>query len=292
MAKMSKKEIGFIGLGKMGKPMGLRLKKKGWNVVSFDKYAKGSVDSLSELAEKLSRPRVVWLMVPAGKPVDQVLFQLAPRLARGDLVIDGGNSFYKDSVKRALKLKKKGVHYLDVGISGGPVSIKQGRFAVMVGGEKRIYEKIKSLFGALSDTPSGYLGKSGAGHFAKMVHNGIEYGMMQALAEGFTVLKKAPFRFRLRDIAKVYNQNSIITSRLTLWLERGFERYGEDLKRASGSVAHTGEGEWTVKTARELRVQVPIIKGALDFRVKSKKNPSFTGKILSALRAVFGGHKI
>ena len=289
----------------MGMAMVQRLLRKRWRVVVYDingrvlrvAVRKGAVAASSpkELAQKLSMPRTVFLMVPAGRPVDKALFGkqgLIGALKRGDVVIDGGNSFFKDSVRRAARLKKKGIHYLDTGVSGGPVSVKQGKFAIMAGGEKRVYEKTKPLFRALSDTASGYMGKSGAGHFAKMVHNGIEYGMMQALAEGFFVLKKSPFRFRLEEVANIYSQNSIITSRLVSWLKEGFEEYGEDLKKASGSVAHTGEGEWTVKTAKELRVSVPIIKGAFDFRVRSAKNPSFTGKILSTLRAVFGGHKI
>ena len=290
-----KKQLGFIGLGKMGRPMVSRLKRKGWTVATFDKYAKGNVSSLAELAEKLSSPRIVWLMVPAGKPVDDALFSkqgVIHVLKKGDIVIDGGNSFYKDSTRRAARLKKKGIHYLDTGISGGPVSIKQGKFAIMTGGEKKVYEKVKPLFRALSDTRSGYMGKSGAGHFAKMIHNGIEYGMMQALAEGFSILKKSPFRFKLKEVAGVYSQNSIITSRLVHWMREGFEEYGEDLKKASFAVSHTGEGEWTVKTAKELKVSTPVIKGAFNFRIQSKKNPSFTGKILSTLRAVFGGHKI
>ncbi|OHA65826.1 MAG: 6-phosphogluconate dehydrogenase (decarboxylating) [Candidatus Wildermuthbacteria bacterium RIFCSPHIGHO2_02_FULL_49_9] len=287
-----KKEIGFIGLGKMGKPMVWRLRRKRWNVFTFDTKVRGNAGSLPELVKKTVPPRIIWLMIPAGKLVDQVLRSLTPLLNKGDVVIDGGNSFFKDSAKRAAVLKRKGIFYLDVGISGGPISIKQGRFAVMVGGEKRIYEKTRPLFRALSDTRSGYMGKSGAGHFAKMVHNGIEYGMLQSLAEGFALLKKAPFRFSLKDVAKAYNQNSIITSRLTNWLQEGFERYGEDLARVSGTVAHTGEGEWTLKTARELGIATPVIKEALDFRIKSKKSPSFTGKILSTLRAVFGGHSV
>ena len=250
------------------------------------------VASVRELVEELSPQRTIVLMVPAGNPVDKTLSGMKKVIEKGDVVIDGGNSFYQDSVRRASFLKKKGVFFLDTGISGGPVSIAQGKFAVMVGGEKKIYERTRPLFQALSDTPSGYMGKSGAGHFAKMVHNGIEYGMMQSLAEGFTLLKKAPFKFNLQDVAKVYNQNSIITSRLTQWLEQGFKEYGEDLKKASGVVAHTGEGEWTVKTAKKLKVKVPGIKSAFDFRVQSKKTPSFTGRILSTLRAVFGGHKI
>jgi 6-phosphogluconate dehydrogenase len=288
--------IGFIGLGKMGGHMAARLKSKGWNVVGFDVDPKLSdVSSLRELAEHLNHHKIIWLMVPAGKPVDETLFGkqgLVKFLQRGDIVVDGGNSYYKDSLRRAKKLKQRGVEFLDIGISGGPVSIQLGRFAIMVGGEKRIYEKCKPLFHDLSDTSPGYMGKSGAGHFAKMIHNGIEYGMMQALAEGFSILKKSPFRFRLKDVAKVYNQNSIIASRLTSWLQEGFEKYGEDLKTASGTVAHTGEGEWTVKTAKELGIPIPIIKGAFGFRIQSKKKPSYTGKILSMLRAVFGGHRM
>jgi len=289
----------------MGMAMVQRLLKKQWRVVVYDSSPKAvnaaakmgalGTSSPKELAQKLSSKKIVFLMVPAGKPVDEVLFKrqgLAGALKRGDVVIDGGNSFFKDSQKRAARLKKKGIYYLDTGISGGPVSIKQGRFAIMVGGEKRIYEKVRPLFQALSGTQSGYMGKSGAGHFVKMVHNGIEYGMMQALAEGFSILKKSPFTFRLYDVASMYSQNSIITSRLVNWLREGFKEYGEGLKKASATVAHTGEGEWTVKTAKELKVPIPIIKGAFDFRKRSLRNPSFTGKILSTLRAVFGGHKI
>lgn len=276
----------------MGKPMTERLSHKGWKVSSFDAKVKGTEKSIKEMMQKLPTPCIVWIMIPAGKLVDQVLQTLSPFLWKGDMVIDGGNSFYKDSMRRAKRLAKKGIQYLDVGISGGPVSIKLGRFAIMVGGKRSAYERVRSLFQDLSNTPSQYLGRSGAGHFTKMIHNGIEYGMMQALAEGFTVLRKAPFKFRLRDVANVYNQNSIITSRLTGWLEQGFKAYGENLKEASGTVAHTGEGEWTVKTAKEMRVKVPVIEKAFQFRIQSKKKPSFTGKILSTLRAVFGGHTI
>jgi 6-phosphogluconate dehydrogenase len=299
------REIGIIGLGKMGANIARRLVFKKWKVVGFNRSADITqqlekenvvgVYSSKELLEKLSTPRTILLMVTAGQPVDEVIFArdgLAQLLDPGDTIIDGGNSFYKDSIRREKKLKKKGIHFLDVGISGGPVSIKLGRFAIMVGGEKKIYQKSKIIFEAMSDTVSGYMGPAGAGHFAKMIHNGIEYGMMQSLAEGFTVLKKAPFKFNLREVAQVYNQNSIITSRLTGWLEEGFKKYGEKLKKASYLVAHTGEGEWTVKTSQEFRVSAPAIKEAYLFRVNSKKRPSFTGKILSTLRAVFGGHKI
>ncbi len=207
----------------------------------------------------------------ASKQLSDAEPGLARILKKGDIIIDGGNSFYKDSVRRGMKLGAKGIHFLDVGVSGGPTSIQLGKFAIMIGGDKKIYEKIKPIFDAMSDTTSGYVGKIGAGHFAKMIHNGIEYGMMQALAEGFSILKKAPFEFHLKDVASVYNQNSIITSRLTGWLEEGFQKYGEDLKKASGSVAHTGEGEWTVKIAKELGVPAPIIKESYLFRDAQKR---------------------
>lgn len=283
-------EIGFIGLGKMGSQMVRRLRKKGWRVIGFDTQEKVSdVSSLRALTEQLRSPRLVWCMVPPGS-VDTVLATLIPYLEKGDLVIDGGNSYYQDSIRRSSQLKRKGMHFLDVGVSGGPVSLRLGKFALMVGGERRIYEKYRMLFGDLSDTPSGYMGKSGAGHFAKMVHNGIEYGMMQALAEGFAILKKSPFHFRLKDVAAIYNSNSIITSRLVGWLREVFQAHGDALQEASGAVAHTGEGEWTVKTAKELKVAVPVIRQALLFRVHSHKHPTYTGKILSALRNQFGGH--
>ncbi|MBI2024883.1 MAG: glucose-6-phosphate dehydrogenase [Candidatus Harrisonbacteria bacterium] len=298
-------KIGIIGLGKMGGNLARRLAAKKWQVVGLNRAPEATRElekegvvgtySLKDFVDKLHTPRTVWLMVPAGKPVDEVIFGaggLAHILDKGDVVVDGGNSFYKDSIRREKKLKVKGIHFLDVGVSGGPVSIQLGKFAIMAGGEKEIYDKSRPIFDAMSDTPSGYLGKSGAGHFAKMVHNGIEYGMMQSLAEGFTILKNSPFKFSLKDVANVYNQNSIITSRLTGWLEEGFREYGEDLKKASGIVAHTGEGEWTVKTAKELGIPAPVIKDSYLFRVRSKKHPSFTGKILSSLRAVFGGHKV
>ncbi|MBI3458748.1 decarboxylating 6-phosphogluconate dehydrogenase [Candidatus Azambacteria bacterium] len=298
-------KIGIIGLGKMGANIATRLVSQKWRVIGFNRSQQITQElekegligaySMKELLDKLATPRTVLLMVTAGKPVDEIIFGqdgLAQLLQKGDIIIDGGNSFYKDSIRREKKLREKGIHFLDVGVSGGPVSIQLGKFAIMVGGEKKIYEKNKPLFEAMSETTSGYMGKTGAGHFAKMIHNGIEYGMMQALAEGFAILKKAPFKFRLQKVAQVYNQNSIITSRLTGWLEEGFKEYGEDLKKASSVVSHTGEGEWTVKTSQALDVATPVIKDSYLFRINSKKKPSFTGKILSTLRAVFGGHKI
>ena len=297
------KQIGYIGLGKMGMSMVARLKDKKWHVETYDVNGRGSVQSVEQLANSLSKPRMIWIMVPAlakasaGKPayspVDNVIAKLLPHLTKGDIVIDGGNSFYVDSIRSGKKLAQRGISFLDVGVSGGPGTVRDGKPAFMVGGEKEIFAKLKPLFQDLTKKESfGYMGKSGAGHFVKMVHNGIEYGMMQALAEGFCLMERVPFALDLQEVARVYNNGSVIQSRLVGWLEAGFARYGRDLKEASGRVQHTGEGEWTVKTAKKFGVPVPAIKAAFGFRLQSAKKPSYTGKILTMLRSQFGGHSI
>ncbi|OGZ97921.1 MAG: hypothetical protein A3B34_00285 [Candidatus Sungbacteria bacterium RIFCSPLOWO2_01_FULL_54_21] len=299
------REVGFVGLGKMGKNMVVRLLEYGWRVVAYDRNheamkklgEKGAEipSDLPALVGSLKHPRLVLLMVPAGSAVDDVLFGktgLAQVLEKGDTVIDGGNSFYEDSVRRAKKLTRRGIHFLDVGVSGGPEGARLGA-CLTVGGEEKTFRRYEDVFRALAgDAGLLYAGKSGAGHFVKMVHNGIEYGMMQAIAEGFAVMKKSPFRLDLKKIAETYNRGSVVQSRLIGWLGDGYEAYGEDLKSITGSVGHTGEGAWTVRTAKKLGVPVPVIKGAYDFRVSSKKNPSYIGKILSALRNQFGGHSV
>jgi len=288
-----RKQIGYIGLGKMGSAMVVRLKETGWRVESYDISGKGTANSIEQLAEKLEKPRVVWIMVPAGKPVKDVVSYLAELLDRGDVVIDGGNTFYEDSVRHGKELVAKGIAFLDVGVSGGPGTVRQGKPAIMVGGDKQVFQKLKPLFADITGKESfGYMGTSGTGHFVKMAHNGIEYGMMQALAEGFALMKKAPFDLDLKEVARVYNKGSVIESRLTGWMESGFKKYGQNLAKAAGSVQHTGEGEWTVKTAKKLGVPVPVIQASFDFRRQSVKKPSYTGKILSMLRHMFGGHSI
>ena len=270
-----------------------RLKKQKWRVETYDVSGKGTVKSLGDLVAALARPRVVWVMVPAGRPVDTVIVGLAKYLQKGDMVIDGGNSFYENSVKRGKKLKKKGIFFLDAGVSGGPGTVRLGKPAIMVGGEKRVFKKMEPLFSTLTRKESfGYMGKSGAGHFVKMVHNGIEYGMMQAMAEGFTTMKKSPFGLDLIEVARVYDNGSVIESKLIGWMESGYKKYGQELRGVAGSVQHTGEGEWMVKTAKKLGVSTPIIKGAFTFRVQSVEDPSYTGKILSTLRNQFGGHSV
>jgi len=300
-----KKEIGIIGLGKMGGGMVLHLLEQGWYVHGFARHAdtirkfarKGMRASTSpmELVENLPTPRVLILMVPAGKPVDELLFGkegIARRLSKGDIVIDSGNSFYKDAAIRAKKLKKLGITFIDVGFSGGPGGARRGG-CLMVGGDRKTFKKLEPLFKSLA-RPNGYqfFDGIGAGHFVKMVHNGIEYGMMQALGEGFAILKKSKYKLDLTRVTDIYNTGSVIESRLVGWLKNAFEEYGEDLKKISGSVGHTGEGQWTAKVARELGVPAEIIEQSFKFRVRSAKKPSYTGKVVSALRNQFGGHSV
>ena len=205
-------------------------------------------------------------------------------------MIDGGNSFFEDSRRRAKLLARKGIKFLDAGVSGGPAGARNGA-CMMIGGDQASYEKWEALFADASVRDGyAYFGAAGAGHFVKMVHNGIEYGMMQSIAEGFALMKKSPFKLKLSKIAKLYNHGSVIESRLIGWLESGYAAFGEDLKKISGSVAYTGEGEWTVKTGKKWKMKLPVIEDSFKFRVRSKKDPSYMGKILSALRNQFGGH--
>lgn len=299
------KEIGLIGLGKMGGNIARRLMEKGWKVYGYNKTFKKAkkmekegliaVHSVKELMGKLVSPRIIWLMVPAGKPVDDLLFGergLIGYLKKGDFVIDGGNSFYKDSIRRFNRLKDKEVFFVDVGVSGGPQGARQGP-ALMIGGERKVFEKLEPLFKDLA-LGGGYrfFPGAGAGHFVKMVHNGIEYGMMQAIAEGFAVLKKSDYQLDLKEVADVYNNGSVIESRLIGWLKRAFVLYGDGLEAVSGVVGYSGEGQWTVETAKELKIKTKVIEEALRFRIESEKNPSYIGRVLTSLRNQFGGHSI
>jgi glucose-6-phosphate 1-dehydrogenase len=300
-----RKEIGIFGLGKMGANVARQLHEKGWRVVASNR-SPGPVEeikkegiegvfSYADLVGQLKGPRIIWLMITAGKVNDEVLFGkdgIVKHLKKGDIVIDAANAFYEDSVRRAKLLKKKGIHFIDVGFSGGPSGARNGG-SLMIGGERKIFEQLEPLFRDLS-VPGGYsfFGDAGAGHFVKMVHNGIEYGMMQSLAEGFAIMKKSPFKLDLEQVSNVYNRGSVIESRLVGWLEDAYKKYGQDLKVVSGSVAYTGEGEWTVKTGKKFKVPVQVIEDSFKFRVRSKKSPSYIGKILSALRNQFGGHAI
>lgn len=300
------REIGIIGLGKMGSNLALRLMEKGWRVVGYNRSIEEikkleqvgliGAEGIQALVGKVNTKRkVIWLMIPAGSSVDEVLFSdlgLVKYLKQGDIIIDGGNSFYKDTIKRAEQLTQYGINYIDCGVSGGPSGARNGA-CLMIGGERKIFSELESLFRTIAKV-NGYefFDGVGAGHFVKMVHNGIEYGMMQAIAEGFNLLKKSKYNLNLTKIANIYNNGSVIESRLIEWLENAFLEHGEGLEKISGSVAHSGEGEWTVKTAEEMEQVVEVIKQSFEFRLKSKDNPSYTGKLLTSIRGQFGGHNI
>jgi len=294
-------KLGYIGLGKMGANMVERLLEKGHEVVAYDRNAdavkatknKGAqpADTLAALVAALPLPRLVWIMVP-HQAVDAVLKELTPLLAPGDVVVDGGNSPYKKSIRRAKELEARGIDFLDAGVSGGPAGARNGA-CIMVGGRKEVFQKFETVFRDFSVPDGyGYMGRTGAGHFVKMVHNGIEYGMMQALAEGFAVMKASDFGLDLTKITDVYNHRSVIESRLVGWLQSAFVQYGEDLKDITGSAAQSGEGMWTVEAGKELGIPTPIIQAALDFRIQSQKDPSYTGQLISAMRNQFGGHEV
>jgi len=294
-------KLGYIGLGKMGANMVERFLEKGHEVVACDrnvdavKAAKNkgaqTVDTLAVLIAALPLPRLVWIMVPY-QAVDEVLKELTPLLAPGDVVVDGGNSPYRKSIRRAKELEARGIDFLDVGVSGGPAGARNGA-CIMVGGKKEVFQRFETVFRDLSVPDGyGYMGWTGAGHFVKMVHNGIEYGMMQALAEGFAIMKASDFGLDLTQITDLYNHKSVIESRLVGWLQSAFVQYGEDLKDIAGSAAQSGEGMWTVEAGKELGIPTPVIQAALDFRIQSQKNPSYTGRLISAMRNQFGGHEV
>ncbi|HVS79714.1 MAG TPA: decarboxylating 6-phosphogluconate dehydrogenase [Candidatus Paceibacterota bacterium] len=293
-------KLGYIGLGKMGLNQALRLHEKGHEVLVWNRSegprkeaeARGirSFAALDDLVKSLEAPRTLWIMVP-NNAVDEVISQLLPLMSEGDTLIDGGNTYYKDTTRRAEDLRTKGLKFLDAGVSGGPHGARDGA-CIMIGGEKEDYDRLEPLWRDLSvEKGYAYMGGHGAGHFVKMVHNGIEYGMMQAIAEGFEIMKKSPFSLNLTKVADVYQHGSVVESRLIGWLEQGFKEYGEDLAEITPAVAHTGEGEWTVKAGEEFGVETPVIKASFDFRVHSAEKPSFAGKVLSTLRNMFGGHQ-
>lgn len=298
-------KIGYIGLGKMGLNMVTRMIEKGHTVVAYNrspepvqeaiKIGAEGANTIDELIQKLDSTkedgRIIWIMV-SWQAVDQILEQLIPHLNNKDLIIDGGNSPYFETVKRAKLLQEKNIQFMDIGTSGGPNGARNGA-CLMIGGEKEAFLKNKNLFADLAkENAYGYFGTHGAGHFVKMVHNGIEYGMMQAIGEGFEVMKKSEFNLDLSEITRVYNNGSVIESRLVGWLNEAYSKYGENLDSISGEVSHSGEGEWTVKAAEELNVPVTVIKESLEFRKNSTGNPSYTGKVVSALRNMFGGHDV
>jgi 6-phosphogluconate dehydrogenase len=294
-------ELGMIGLGRMGANMSERLVRAGHRVISYDRSAeaiqrvvdKGAVGahSLADFVKQLTLPRAIWLMVPSGDPVDQTIEQLLPLSNEGDIIVDGGNSNYKDSIRRAAKLAAQRLRFIDAGTSGGIWGLENG-YCMMVGGETAAVERLAPIFTALAP-PGGYLhvGSSGAGHFVKMIHNGIEYGMMQAYGEGFELLKASRFDLDLAKIAHLWNQGSVVRSWL---LELAENAFTEDatLESIKGYVEDSGEGRWTVEEAIDKSVPAPVLMLSLFARFASRQDDSFSAKVVAALRNEFGGHAV
>ncbi len=297
-------ELGMIGLGRMGSNMARRLLGGGHRVVVYDPVKEavaavvkeGAVGAaaIAQMTEKLARPRVVWLMVPSGEPTESTINTLAAELAEGDIVIDGGNSNYKDSMRRAAALSQKGLIFLDVGTSGGVWGL-EGGYCLMAGGDIAAFHRVEPLFQTLAPSPNegyGHVGPSGAGHFVKMVHNGIEYGLMQAYAEGFELMQaKKELGLDLPQIAQVWRHGSVVRSWL-LDLAASALQADPKLENIEAYVEDSGEGRWTVHEAIDLAVPAPVITQSLQARFRSRQEQPFGGKLLAALRQQFGGHAV
>lgn len=297
-----KKQIGIIGLGKMGANVARRLTSLGWEVVAFNRTETVTKElekegilgaySLTEFVQKLETPRSIITLLPTGKPTDDMLETLLPLLSPDDIIIEMANSFYKDTQKRAKDVESHKIQFIDVGISGGPGGALTGA-CLMIGGNTELFQYLKPLFIDMAkDKALAHFPGVGAGHFVKMVHNGIEYGMMQAIAEGFAIMKNSEFNLNLQQVTQIYNNGSVVESRLIGWLQESFEKYGQDLEALSGAVGFNGEGEWTAKVGQEMNIPTPVIADSVEFRKESHGNPSYTGKVLTGIRNAFGGHSI
>lgn len=294
-------EIGMIGLGKMGYNLSLQMIEKGKIVKAYDpsleaqKMAADSrimvMDSLEELVKGMTSPRLIWIMVPAGDAVNQVLNIIVPLCNKGDIIIDGGNSHYKDSIARYEKLKEKGVFFADIGTSGGLEGARNGA-CLMVGCDKEIEKILEESFSDIT-VPGGYLrtGEPGSGHFVKMVHNGIEYGMMQAIGEGFNILENSNFDLNHSEVAKVWSNGSVIRGWLMELAEKMFSE-DKNLNSIKGVVGSSGEGLWTLQEALEQKTSAPCIAAALFTRFESQVEDSYSNKVVAGLRNQFGGHSV
>jgi len=295
-------KIGFVGLGKMGGRMVERLMNEGHAIVAYDPIEaalkeaemKGAIPvcSFEELVERLETPRAVWIMVPSGGPTEETIASLSSLMEAGDLIIDGGNSFYKDSMKRAQELGNRGIAFLDAGTSGGVWGLEIG-YCLMVGGEKEAFKQVEPVFKTLAPE-EGYarVGPSGAGHFVKMIHNGIEYALLQGYAEGFEIMNaKEELKLDLAKISHLWNQGSVVRSWLLELAENAFKK-NPRLESIKGHVQDSGEGRWAVAEAIEKDVPAPVITLSLLERFRSRQEESFSAKVIAALRDEFGGHGV
>jgi 6-phosphogluconate dehydrogenase len=292
--------IGLVGLGKMGMNLGQNLLDHNHEVVAYDlntdavnklqTYGAQSAASLDNLIRSLETPRMIWIMVPHSV-VDSVLGEITPFLSKGDIVIEAGNSHYKESIRRYSQLKEKGIYFMDAGTSGGMEGARHGA-CYMVGGDAEAWRVVEPIFRDTS-VENGYLyaGEAGSGHYLKMVHNGIEYGIMAAIGEGFEVLEKSRFDFNYEQVARVWNHGSVIRSWLMDLTERAFTKDAK-LEQIKGVMHSSGEGKWTVEEAMDLQTATPVIAMSLLMRYRSMDNDTFTGKVVAALRSEFGGHAV
>ena len=295
-------QIGFVGLGRMGANMVRRLLRDGHEVVAYNRTpektkeiaGEGAVPafSIEELVSKLTAPRTVWIMVPAGDATEGQIADLLEHLEKGDTIVDGGNTNFHDDQRRQPDLKARGINYIDAGTSGGIWGLQVG-YCLMVGGDREAVEPLEPIFKSLAPE-GGYLhvGGPGAGHYVKMVHNGIEYGLMQAYAEGFEIMHAASYELDLAAISELWMQGSVVRSWLLELLGRAFKANGKDLEHIKGWVADSGEGRWTVQEAIDHDVPAPVITLSLLTRFRSRQDDTYTGKVLAALRNEFGGHAV
>ena len=297
-------ELGMVGLGRMGGNMAQRLLTGGHHIVAFDpqplavKAAEGNgadgASSLDELVSKLTAPRAVWVMVPDGAPTELTIKSLAELLSDGDMILDGGNSNFNDSIRRSKELAESGIEFMDVGTSGGVWGVTEG-YSMMVGGSDEAFARIEPLIQTLAPSPTsgyGHVGPSGAGHYVKMVHNGIEYGLMQAYAEGFELMNaREDMALDMAQIAEIWREGSVVRSWLLDLTAAAFQEDG-DLSGLAAYVDDSGEGRWTVQESVDLAVPIPVITAALQARFRSRQDQPFGAKILSAMRNQFGGHAV
>jgi 6-phosphogluconate dehydrogenase len=294
-------QIGMIGLGKMGLNLMMNLRDHGVDVMGYDvnpvmrqsaiESGLTVYDDLNEFTQAFDDRKIIWVMVPAGKITDSVIRQVSHLCQAGDIIIDGGNSFYQDSQKNSQQLKEMGIHFLDCGTSGGTSGARNGA-CLMVGGEEEVFNVLKDVLQAISvENGCLYAGKAGSGHYLKMVHNGIEYGMMQAIGEGFEVLEASEFDFDFEKVARVWNNGSVIRSWLVELVQESFKN-DPKLEMITGASDSSGEAQWTVEQALQLKVPTPVISLSLMMRYRSKQNDTFAGKVVSALRNAFGGHSV
>lgn len=298
---MAVQQIAMIGLGKMGFNLALNLKQNGLDVFAFDtdeelrnEIAKQNIitaNSVKEICSKFAAQKIIWLMVPSGETVDKVIEEFLPHLHPNDIIIDGGNSFYKDSIRRYNYLKEKEINFLDCGTSGGKEGALNGA-CTMIGGDENVYASVKNIFDKISvENGSLFVGKPGSGHFVKMIHNGIEYGMMQSIAEGFEVLQKSDYDIDFEKVAKLFNHGSVIRGWLMELIQNAFAKDAQ-LESIKGVMHSSGEGKWTLETALDMGIATPVIALSVMMRYRSQMDDTFSGKIVAALRNEFGGHAV